>query len=336
MTIIRKLLPVVILIILAAGLSACQNDHLPENRSNTEGSSEVITEIPEFTYRKMEEQITKLKDRYSQIRVSSFGNSLAGRKLYLLKLGSGSKKIAVLGGIHGREGITSLLTLKLLEEYAANNELGKYNINSILQETTFYFIPMLNPDGIEIAVNGITNELLEKQFYISANEGSLNFDRWKANGRGVDLNKQFNADWERVESRNIPHFESYKGSSPESEPESRALADLTRRENFSAVLAFHNSGHIIYWYYNQDGKRYKRDRKLAKKLSRVNGYKIVDPEESDPHAAGYKDWFIKEFKKPGFTIELGSGKSEKPLPSKLLSRYYRENKTVLLELADSI
>ncbi|WP_018248661.1 M14 family zinc carboxypeptidase [Orenia marismortui] len=295
----------------------------------------IITATSDYTYSKMKEQINQLNKRYKKIKTSSIGNSVANRNLYLLRLGNGKKKIAVVGGFHGRESITSLLVLKLIEDYSKNKSINNYNLKKILNQTSFYFIPMINPDGVEIAVNGIKN-LKDKNFYIKANEGSSNFKRWKANARGVDLNKQFNADWEEVKAEDQPHFAHYKGSKAESEPESKALADLSRKERFDAIIAFHNSGNVIYWYYNQNTDTYKRDYLLAKKISSVNHYKLITPDESNKKAAGYKDWFIKKFNKPGFTIEIGNTKSEEQLPAFNLNKYFKENRTVLLELAQNI
>lgn len=298
----------------------------------------IITEVPDFTFAKMEELIQKLTQRYGQIQVATSGKSLAGRKLYLLKLGNGPKKINVVAGVHGREGITALLVLKLLEEYASALERGKqigdYDLQKIFRQVELSVVPMLNPDGVEIAVNGAPEE--KREFYLEANEGSDDFERWKANGRGVDLNNQFRADWQAVDSVGKPHFEKYKGLEPESEPESRWLAELARKEKFDAVVAYHNSGSIIFWYYNQERAAYERDFQLAKALSAKNGYQLIEPDKSDIRSAGYKDWFVKEFGRPGFTIEVGDGKAEEPLPSSQLDRYFAENREVLLELAQSL
>ncbi len=257
-----------------------------------------------------------------------------------MSLGKGDKKIAVIAGVHGREGLTSLLTMKLIEEYAINyqkNEKFKeYNLTNLFDKITLIFIPMLNPDGIEIAINGI-DHLDNKEFYIKANEDNNNFERWKANARGVDLNKQFKADWENTKSTSEPHYSEYKGPNPESESESKALADLTRKEKFTAVICFHHSGRIIYWYYNQKNKELKRDQILAEKISNINGYELISPDDSNTKAAGYKDWFIKEFKNPGFTIEIGyKDKIEKPLPADKLTLFYEENKKIILELAENL
>jgi g-D-glutamyl-meso-diaminopimelate peptidase len=297
----------------------------------------IIVKTPNYTYTMLKKQLIKLEQNYNNyLQLSSIGKSVQGRKLYLLKVGTGKEKIGVIGGVHGREGITSLLTLKLAEDYIRvmirGAKINNYNLTEILKKTSFYFIPMLNPDGVEIAINGI-KKLDNKEFYLVANQNSSDFKRWKANAHGVDLNKQFKANWQELKAEKRPHFAHYKGPSPESEPESKALADLTRQEEFDAVVAFHSSGDVIYWYYNQAEESYQRDYQLAKALSAKNGYRIVKAKESDKVAAGYKDWFIKKFHRPGFTIEIGSEINEKPLPSYELAKYFQENREVLLELA---
>lgn len=324
-------------------LISCSNHQSP-NQSNKKNSTsppqspeEIITRQENYNYQKMQQDINQLSKYYNSLTISSFGKSLANKKLYLLKLGTGTKKIAVVGGIHGRESITSLLILKLVENYIKQQTISEYNLDTILNQVSFYFIPMLNPDGIEIATNGLKGiNLKSKEFYLKANEGSNDFKRWKANGRGVDLNKQFPAHWRELESESKPHFAHYKGPNPESEPESKALADLTRQENFATVVAFHNSGQVIYWYYNQTKQQYHHDYKLAQKLGQATGYKLVSPAESDKYAAGYKDWFIKRFNRPGFTIEIGKKNKGQQLSAKKLNHYWQQTKTSLLVLANNI
>lgn len=311
-----------------------------KNNTKKQSSEKIINTINNYTYSNLKDQISKIDTKYNNITITEIGKSQQNRNLYSLSLGKGVKKIAIIAGVHGREGLTSLLTMKLIEEYLIyhqkNENFNEYNLNKLFDEITLIFIPMLNPDGIEIAVNGIKH-LENKEFYIKANEGSHNFEHWKANSRGVDLNKQFRADWEKTQSTESPHFSDYKGPEPESELESRAIANLIRKENFATVLAFHHSGRVIYWYYNQKDKDLKRDKNLAEKISAINGYTLVNPADSDLHAAGFKDWFIKEFKKPGFTIEIGyKRKSEKPLPSDKLDLFFKENRYLILELAEML
>ena len=58
---------------------------------------------------------------------------------------------------------------------------------------------------------------------------------------------------------------------------------------------------------------------IAREFARVSGYQAV--RYIDSHA-GYKDWFIQEFRRPGFTIELGEGVN--PLPISQFDEIYQD------------
>ena len=66
--------------------------------------------------------------------------------------------------------------------------------------------------------------------------------------RGVDINHNFNAYWHKLRQMEIedgitgPAMTRYGGTYPESEPESKYLADLTRKCEFGYTLAFHSQG----------------------------------------------------------------------------------------------
>ena len=62
-------------------------------------------------------------------------------------------------------------------------------------------------------------------------------------------------------------------------------------------------------------------------MARVSGYTLAEPAEASSYA-GYKDWFIKVFQKPGFTIEAGFGIN--PLPLSQFDEIYRENLGILV------
>ncbi len=86
------------------------------------------------------------------------------------------------------------------------------------------------------------------------------------------------------------------------------MAEQTRRRNFARVLAFHTQGEVIYWGY--ENLEPPESEVLVNEFSSVTGYEPVQSIES---YAGYKDWFIQEWRRPGFTVELGSGNNPLPL-----------------------
>ena len=149
---------------------------------------------------------------------------------------------------------------------------------------------------------------------------AMDFSGWKANISGVDLNDQFPANWDLERARNPkkPGPRDYGGESPLSEPEAIAMADLTRRRDFARVLAFHTQGEVIYWGF--ENLEPPESEVLVNEFSRVSGYEPVQTIES---YAGYKDWFIQEWRRPGFTVELGTGKN--PLPSASLMKFMKRH-----------
>jgi g-D-glutamyl-meso-diaminopimelate peptidase len=142
----------------------------------------------------------------------------------------------------------------------------------------------------------------------------------------VDLNDQFPAYWEEERlRRNVskPGPMNYSGDKPLSEPEAIAIANFTLKHSFALVLSLHTQGEEIYWNYR--GYEPLEAKQIADKFAEASGYRTVYLTESD---AGYKDWFIQQFSRPGFTIELGNGKN--PLPFGQLEDIYEKASKILL------
>jgi g-D-glutamyl-meso-diaminopimelate peptidase len=155
-------------------------------------------------------------------------------------------------------------------------------------------------------------------------------DDWKANIRGVDLNLQYPAGWD--EARRIkfsqgytkPGPRDYVGSAPLTEPESRAVYDYSLRSPFNLTLSYHTQGQVIYWKY--DGFDPPHSKAIGRRLAALSGYTLeLTPEESA--YAGYKDWFIQQFDRPGYTVEAGKGVS--PLPLSRFDEIWRANEPLL-------
>ena len=147
----------------------------------------------------------------------------------------------------------------------------------------------------------------------------------------MDLNLQFPAGWENAKQIKFaqgytkPAPRDYVGVAPLIAPESRAMYDFTIDHNFELILAYHTQGEVIYWkYLNYEPENSKR---IAEYFGRVSGYTV----EQTPIAsgyAGYKDWFIESYDRPGYTIEAGLGIN--PLPMSQFEKIYRDNIGILL------
>ena len=89
---------------------------------------------------------------YPFINISTAGNSVLGKPIYVIKLGNGSKKVFYSASIHANEWITSLLLMKFVESYCVSytnhSNLYGYSVRDIFNSTSIFIIPMVNPDGI--------------------------------------------------------------------------------------------------------------------------------------------------------------------------------------------
>ncbi|MCI2253045.1 M14 family metallocarboxypeptidase [Domibacillus sp. PGB-M46] len=291
-----------------------------------------------MTYEQMVQDLKELALWHSDIAsLEVIGKSVDGRSLYALRLGTGKEEVLLNGSHHAREHITTNVVMEMADQYAhlfqTNGSMNGYPARSILKKTSIYMVPMVNPDGVSLVQLG-AGSAKNKDAILKLNGGSTNFSAWKANIRGVDLNRQYPADW-----RNIccnpgkPSSQNYKGPSPLSEPESKAMYDFTLKHSFKASAAYHSSGQIIYWHYYQSGARKSRDLAVAKRVSQKTGYSLVAP-QSNPSGGGYTDWFIQNEQKPGLTIEVSPYVGSRPVPIVYFSSIWQQNNSVGLMLAN--
>ncbi|MBQ7975563.1 MAG: M14 family metallocarboxypeptidase [Clostridia bacterium] len=259
--------------------------------------------------------------------VASIGNTVMGRELYCLKMGRGEKKLVVTGAHHGLEYITSCFLMKFAREYNFALMHGKKFIDrdavKIFSEVTLYILPMINPDGVDIAVNGldITNPAHRK---LISSVGIHSFRKvWQANSSGVDLNHNYDALWQNTVTKPAPSL--YGGKYPESEPETVAVCEFLRKVNADMLICFHSQGKEI--YYDFDGTVEKRSESIANRMADASGYTTAKPVGTAAYG-GCKDWFIKEFGNPGFTVEMAIGKN--PISTDKINELYLENAKIIL------
>ncbi len=291
-------------------------------------SDQVVPVVEKYSYDQMVQDLNTLQGRYgAHLQVHAIGTSLDGRTLYEAVLGNpdAPKHILIHGGIHAREYMTPLLVMKQLEYGAEFYDTGTFRgepYSGILNSVAVHFVPMVNPDGIALSqfgLDAIRSEELRQQIQQAYQEDLAqgrtreSFDRylthWKTNGRGVDLNQNFPANWDLVTASPVPSYGTYKGPSPLSEPESQALADLVNSRTWSATVSYHSMGNVIYWDYPGNQVQ-QASGELATVVAGLTGYQTLP---SSGHG-GFKDWTqIKENPVPGITVEVGSVSCPLPL-----------------------
>ena len=271
--------------------------------------------------------VATLCGRYACLRWAVMGHSLLRREIPALILGEDADtRVLIAAAFHGQEWMTTLCALRLCEEMCshlrADLPLCGVSLTRALRGRQVWFVPLANPDGVEIARYGsiAAGPYAATAARLGADVPGL----WRGNARGVDINSNFNAGWEEMQALAQKSGKNC-GETPESEPETRALAELCRRVPFRHVVALHTQGEEIYWRYGAHTP--PGSEMMARVLSAVSGYRMADPAEHASHG-GFKDWFIDCFHRPGFTLELGLGQN--PLPLRDFEAIYAKAREMLL------
>ncbi len=303
----------------------------------------VQTDIP-MTAKICEQTIQKLAEAYPFLKIATLTTTAFGRPIYAIRVGQGDRQVLFSAAHHANEWITTPLLLKFLEELCeAFQNGGKiYGVPAatILKYSTIHLVPMVDPDGVDLVTGAIRPQTPEYNIarQIAGDFPDIPFPNgWKANLLGVDLNLQYPAGW--LQAREIkfsqgfdrPAPRDYVGRSPLSQKESRALAEYTEDINPDLVLAYHTQGKAIYWQFRDYPVPGAKE--LGEAFAEASGYALEDtPYESS--FAGYKDWFIQNFRRPGFTIEAGLGTN--PLPISQFDEIYRDNLGILVTAATGL
>ena len=287
----------------------------------------------EFDYTALMRSVRVLAECYDFLGFSYLTESIMGRGIPLLTIGEGQKQIFYIGAHHGAERITAAVLIKFVAEFCAHAKRGTavcgMNLSYIMKTCTIYVVPMLNPDGVEISANGVPADSLWHSRLVKMN-GSHNFTHWQANARGVDLNHNYDADFEEYKKLE-PTLgirggcaSKYSGEAPESEPETGALCNYLRFNKPSALMTLHTQGREI--YYTNGGMYPSTSKAAAAKLAELTGYKLNIPTGTAAYG-GLTDFCIQKLGVPAFTLECGKGKN--PLPKSELSLIYSDLRKAL-------
>lgn len=301
-----------------------------------------ITEVSDsYSYEQMLSDIDSFCEAYpSKITKDIIGYSEEGREIPVLIIGDLSSDYHVLiqGAMHGREHATACVIMSQIEYILSNGNqaFSGSTVDEMMQGVCFHVIPMSNPDGVIISQSGFLNDEQRDMYRNDLNLGLTSYSSyeyallWKANANGVDLNRNFDAEWASVENHANPSAEKYKGGSPLDQSESAALAEYTMIYDFSATISYHSSGSLIYYEFGDDPTVIQNSLRLAEAVNAVTGYDIVVDDSLS--AGGYKDWAMSALKIPSITIEIGCENS--PLFYREYYTMYERNKFVMPQVAD--
>jgi g-D-glutamyl-meso-diaminopimelate peptidase len=292
----------------------------PASASASRPAAGVVNPKQVYSYDIMVRDLKQLEETYpGLIRLHAIGESEYGRDIWAADLGLGDAYVMLNGSHHAREWITTILIMSMLDHYAQayvrNETWNGAPVRDLLHRVTFRFVPMVNPDGVTLQQFGLSAFPEEAHAdLIAMNGGSSNFKRWKANAKGIDLNRQYPADWENINQPGSgPYYMNYRGKEPLAAKEAQAMAEATKETNPEIAVAYHSSGEIVYWHFHTKPEHVVRDRAIATRYAGMTGYRLVQP-AANPSGGGYTDWFIQSFGRPGLTAELGRPAGETNVP----------------------
>ena len=295
---------------------------------------ELVDGAKTITYDEVAAKLKLVSSMYPSVtKLQEIGKSVEGKSLYALKVGAGKKEVLMDASFHGREHMTTNVLMEMIDTYVKayvnGTKIEKYDVKKILSEVSIVFVPMVNPDGVTLAQGGKVKTSMTK--LKAMNNNSTNFNRWKANINGVDLNRQFNVNWHLIKTTK-PSFKEYKGKAPNTEPEALAIKRLIDRGNHLAYVSYHSSGLIIYW--SQTKTKFSRTKKLVRGVSNITGYKLMPVTKKNEPIAASEDYFTKVKDRPAMTVEIAPFAGEASVPLKRWNNVWKQNKTVGLYVAN--
>lgn len=161
-----------------------------------------------------------------------FGRSRMGNDLEEYQWGDKDKSILFLSGFTSEDRHLSDLLFRWKSHLAQAEEyegiLGDFDLKTLKSKCRIRLIPVLNPDAYEIYRNGLKKD---SHFVENPLESEKNREECSVvltNSRGVDLNRNFNANWIKMRQRNS-HRQEF-GAFPESETETASLTNRLRKD----------------------------------------------------------------------------------------------------------
>ena len=170
-----------------------------------------------FNFDEILKETERLESDFSCVKTKQIGRTALGKPLVSIRIGNPDNMIALVGGVHAGESGPELLFPAVRSIIETRGDL--------LSKVGIAMLPSVNADMRDVMAEGAP-------WYI------------RRNARGVDLNRNFDADFEYVDhsyglSSIDPRSFTYRGPYPNSEPETLALIALMEEINPKAVFSYH-------------------------------------------------------------------------------------------------
>jgi Zinc carboxypeptidase/Immune inhibitor A peptidase M6 len=179
--------------------------------------------------------------------VVNVGSTVQGQEILAVRMTADADSVAdgtrpavlYAGAQHAREWITPEMVRRLMH-YVLDNYGSDAEITELVDTTELWFLPVANPDGYDFTFTE-GNRLWRK------NTREINGEPGTTIGDGVDPNRNFAVKWgyDNEGSSPDPASDTYRGSGPNSEPETQALDGLFASVGFEFFINYHSAAELL-------------------------------------------------------------------------------------------
>jgi g-D-glutamyl-meso-diaminopimelate peptidase len=245
--------------------------------------------------------------KFAQFRV--IGRSHDDRMIPMLEIGKGDICIFCVSGIGGKDGIMPEYLLHMAAEYCQAYECGwvmdeNYEVRKLLDRVRICLIPVLNPDGYEIAACGynvIRNPIYRQMLKMQDRP----VEEYECNARGIDLRRNFPTNYYQRKRVN---------QEPASENETRALISIFQEYSSLGLLTFsYSRGKIVYCRQEKGFAYNQKNYRLARHLQKCSGYRLekgiaggarVKKAGAKPEMGSPEQFYAEVIRQPSLAIEI--------------------------------
>ncbi|HWK25061.1 MAG TPA: M14 family zinc carboxypeptidase [Solirubrobacter sp.] len=210
---------------------------------------------------------------------------------------------------HAREWISAEVVRRGYEYFLAHANDEASGIPAILEATEVWFVPVVNPDGYDYTFTTRAARLWRKNLRDNNNNGTIQ------SGDGIDTNRNFSEKWryDNEGASDSQSSETYRGPSPESEPEVSSFHALVHRIKPEFFIDYHSYAKLVLYPVGWQVETYGADNALMVPLAGDDQHPAVQGYDPDVGGELYTtngeitDTMYLQEGVLGYTVELDGG-----------------------------
>ena len=246
-----------------------------------------------------------------------YGQSLLGTDLVAYKVTAGANTVAdgakpgvmFHGAQHAREWISAEVVRRGYQYFLEHATDAASGIPAVLASTETWFIPVLNPDGYDYTFQTRATRLWRKNLRDNNNNGTI------ASGDGIDTNRNFSEKWryDNEGASDSTSSDTYRGPTPESEPEVSSFHALMHRIKPEFYVDYHSYAKLVLYPVGWQVETYGGDTPLMEALAGTDQKPAVAGYDPDVGGELYTtngeitDTMYLQENVMGYTVELDGG-----------------------------